>query len=73
MQDFGCPLAPSWAQNGPGDWPSGDQNHVIQFLRHTPEPACSVAFQDAPGHRFDRFWMILGWMLMDFGFIFDGF
>ena len=47
---------------------------LISFLAHTPEPACfQVAFRDAPGHRFDGFGMILGWILMDFGIIVHGF
>ena len=69
--DFWSPLAPSWVQNGAQNHPSSDRKYVPG---HASEPVCcQFALRDTPGHRFNRFWMIFGWIFMDFGIIFDRF
>ena len=69
--DFGSPLAPSWAQNGAQNRPSGAPNlkflgRLSAFCRNM-EPTCSQGhFLSAPWHRFGWFWIDLAWILIDF-------
>ena len=71
---LGVPWRPAGSKLAPQIGQVVIKNVLILFLGNTPEPACfKVAFRDAPGHRVDRFLMILGQMLMDFGIICDGF
>ena len=76
MLDFGPPLAPSWAPNGTQNRASIAKSlkkniRGAHFLWSWKTTCFQYHFWSVPGHHFRRFGMDFGWILMDFGIIFQ--